>query len=649
MAPKQSDPSAWLETIAQANDATIRADPRGTIVPPKHPVATAGRQAYEVLQRLADGRSTHDRLEYTDTLGEGGMGVVRLANQQAIGRKVAVKSLRPDRRDDETTLALLREAWITGGLEHPNIVPVYSLGLDEDGLPIIVLKRIEGVVWDDLIDDADEVRERFGEEDLLEWNLKILLQVIDAIRFAHSRGIIHRDLKPDNVMIGEFGEVYVLDWGIAVSLRDDGSGRLPLARDATEMAGTPVYMAPEMLGNGEPLSKRTDIYLLGAILCEILSGAPPHDGDSAMEILASVARSEPALPTDAPAELVRICHRAMDADPNGRFERVEQLRLALRAFLQHRDSLRLTAVADARRRELDAALREASSSREDHERIYELFGEARFGFRQALTSWSANDTAHAGLRRATISMIQFELGQNDPRAAQRLLKQLDQPPPDLIAEVDAALAADEADKQRIARLEELGRDLDFAVGARTRTFLSAIVGGGVTGFPFLVQYHSDTVNWSSHTGMILWTFVLLLMVSAFGFWARESMMKTAINRRITASIILLLIAQMVLFYGAEMTHIDVVHTQVIMLFLWFVSCAMTVIAIDRRFLPSALGYVAVFLLAARNPENRWFLAVASNALLTVNAVYVWRPPKGEWFRRTERELSLLRAKRDDRR
>src|SRR5678815_4585974 len=105
-------------------------------------------------------------------------------------------------------------------------------------------------------------------------------RVLNAVRFAHSRGILHRDLKPANVMIGEFGEVYLVDWGIAVSLRDDGSGRLPLAANATEPAGTPVYMAPEMLGRDglPPLSERTDIYLAGAVLFEIVAGRPPHEG-----------------------------------------------------------------------------------------------------------------------------------------------------------------------------------------------------------------------------------------------------------------------------------------------------------------------------------------------------------------------------------
>jgi CHASE3 domain sensor protein len=115
--------------------------------------------------------------------------------------------------------------------------------------------------------DAAAVKKLFGADDLLTWNLDVLQQVCNGIHFAHSRGIVHRDLKPENVMLGHFGEVYVMDWGLAVALEDEGSGMLPLGSTARELAGTPNYLAAEMLGGGETLiSPRTDVYLLGGIL-----------------------------------------------------------------------------------------------------------------------------------------------------------------------------------------------------------------------------------------------------------------------------------------------------------------------------------------------------------------------------------------------
>jgi len=177
-----------------------------------------------------------------------------------------------------------------------------------------------------------EVARRFGAADLLTWNLGILLHVLNALRFAHKLGILHRDLKPGNVMIGDFGEVYLLDWGIAVSLRDDGTGRFPLASAASTLAGTPAYLAPEMLGRagGPPLSERTDVYLVGAVLHEIIAGHPPHRGNNSLAVITSVLASRPELPASAPPELARICTRAMHAEPEQRFESADALRLAFK-------------------------------------------------------------------------------------------------------------------------------------------------------------------------------------------------------------------------------------------------------------------------------------------------------------------------------
>ncbi len=305
-------------TLVGLDAATIERRPSATIVPPSMRVDTAGERAMSILDEL--GASTLERkLDLHGTIGEGGMGIVHLGTQRALGREVAVKSIKDEHKSEHAVLKLLREAWITGGLEHPNVVPVYDIALDPDGSPLIVLKKIEGVDWATLMHDARTVRDRFGADDLLDWNLRILMQVCNAVRYAHSRRVLHRDLKPENVMIGPFGEVYVVDWGIAVSLEDDGSGRLPLASEAREMAGTPLYMAPEMLGGTESrLSERTDLYLIGAILYEIVSGQPPHQGTAFMELVSSIVLSDPELPDDAPEELARIIRRAMDPDPHAR-------------------------------------------------------------------------------------------------------------------------------------------------------------------------------------------------------------------------------------------------------------------------------------------------------------------------------------------
>ncbi len=224
------------EIVADLAETVLR-DPSSTIEPPRMPSDALGRHA---LRGLEEGRAVGiaSGLRMGATIGEGGMGLVRAATQMALGRRVAVKTLRPEIEDEQATLRLLREAWVTGALEHPNIVPIYDLGLGDDGKPVIVMKHIEGLAWCDLIHDAAAVKERFGAEDLLEHNLRILVQLCNAVSLAHARGVLHRDLKPENVMIGSFGEVYLVDWGIAVSLRDDPTGRMPLASQSKEMAGS---------------------------------------------------------------------------------------------------------------------------------------------------------------------------------------------------------------------------------------------------------------------------------------------------------------------------------------------------------------------------------------------------------------------------
>jgi serine/threonine-protein kinase len=197
-------------------------------------------------------------------LGKGGTAVVYLGWQEGLGREVAIK--QPHR----LALAelLVREARVMGSLDHPNIPPIYAIQ-EKEGLPQIVMRRIQGKTWLEELDQKS-----------LDANLKILLQVSQAVACAHAQGIIHRDLKPENVMLGPFGEVFVLDWGLAVRT-EQGPLELPLAEDCKEAAGTPAYMAPEMLGSrfgtSPPISIQTDIFLLGAILYRILSGKAPFE------------------------------------------------------------------------------------------------------------------------------------------------------------------------------------------------------------------------------------------------------------------------------------------------------------------------------------------------------------------------------------
>ena len=170
--------------------------------------------AIRVQEGVVDEATTVDAdLDVGPMLGRGGMAVVRLGRQLKLDRPVAIKALREGHVGDADVGRLLTEARITGRLEHPNIVPVHDIVRGEDGLPQVVLKLIEGHTWSDLMADAARVQELFAADDLLEWNLEVIMAVARALSFAHSRRVLHRDVKPSNVMVGPFGEVYLWTGG----------------------------------------------------------------------------------------------------------------------------------------------------------------------------------------------------------------------------------------------------------------------------------------------------------------------------------------------------------------------------------------------------------------------------------------------------
>jgi eukaryotic-like serine/threonine-protein kinase len=272
----------------------------------------------------------HARYVGVGELGKGGMGVVRACRDEHLGRVVAIKALLGEHLPDREQLdRFLREARIQAQLEHPSIVPVYDLGV-ADGTPFITMKRIRGTTLDGVLtalrDGDEDARERFPLRRLLT-TFGTVCQTVD---YAHSRGVVHRDLKPANVMLGDFGEVYVLDWGVAKILgeRDDhGRDRRDPIVDPGEMTvagaivGTPDYMAPEQLrGDHDAIDAHTDVFALGAVLFEIIT-------------LDRWAARRPERTTDAPPELLAIATKATSLEPNERFGSARALYEAVDRFL----------------------------------------------------------------------------------------------------------------------------------------------------------------------------------------------------------------------------------------------------------------------------------------------------------------------------
>jgi serine/threonine protein kinase len=387
-------------------------------------------------------------------LGRGGMGIVHLATQVALGRDVALKTTMTDSSQNSED-ALLQEARVMGLIEHPNVVPVHLIGRDDDGRPVIVMKRVEGRTWENILREDPMNLDR---------HLDILMQACRAFEYAHDIGVIHRDIKPENVMVGTFGEVYVMDWGLAVSV-NDGQFGLPNAKESTSIVGTPAYIAPEMtIGDGKRLAPSTDVYLLGGVLYEIVTGKAPHEGKSLFEVFrSSYEGKERPYPTNLPREMKEIIERAMALKNEDRYQTVSQFREALNGCRDHRHSVELTLEALERLVDLKAGLKGSSID------IYRIFGAARFGFEQALSIWGENTEASEGLQDALITMFGFEESHNNFEAASSLFNDIEEPDNELIQRLNKLKERVSGAAKELAHLRELRRDLDSDIGLAAKS------------------------------------------------------------------------------------------------------------------------------------------------------------------------------------
>lgn len=560
---------------------------------------------------------TGDGLTLQAVIAEGGMGLVHLASQQTIGREVAVKVPHPDRDDPLARQQLLLEGRVTGTLDHPNIVPVHDIAVDHEGRPMIVMKKIDGAGWDELLRDPDTVVSRYGARDLLEWHLRTLLSVSNAVRYAHSKGILHRDLKPDNVMVGEFGEVYVVDWGIAASFT--GDIRLPPA--VADGSGSPHYLPPEMLLTDTVLDPRTDVYLLGAVLFEIWVGYPPHaaydSGDQATR--------EVRIPASRSGELADVISRAMAPDPADRYPRVQELQAAIRLFLDHRSSTAITSDADAALTRLEAlvASPEVADDPAKRREVFNAFGVCRFGYEHALSTWNDNPRAYMGRQRALAAMVQFELKRGDPTAASQHLEAIDLPEPQLRERVRAANDERNEEARQLDRLHRLGRDVDPRSGRRERAILGAAFGTLLTITP-AVGALVPALQPKTYMMAVAWPTALLFIVVALTFLLRGGLAQTAFNRRLVRTICFGIVMQIFGGVGCYAMEIPLISSEILFLLLWSGVAAMLATLYERSLYITSFAYLLGYVYALAVPEHRYWAMAAANFVLMVNMIVAGR-------------------------
>lgn len=329
------------------------------------------------LAELAQPRAAMERYDVGPEIARGAQGSVHQSVDRLLGRVLAMKRLRPSPGKSTGSRGVQRfldEAKLAAGLDHPAIVPIHDIGVDGNGLPFFTMKLVRGVS----LAAAIEARRKDPGAYSLPRLVEALARVAEAMAFAHERGVLHRDLKPANIMLGDYGEVYVMDWGLArlgraspaheeSSAQGEGRsahqpGRTSDADTPTlagDVIGTPHYMAPEQAsGRNAELGPSADVYALGALLYHLISGSAPYaeqPSTTARQVLERVIAAPPqplrVAKGKAPAELVAICERAMAREPADRYRDMRALSKDLRAWLEGRvvEAFERGALADLRK------------------------------------------------------------------------------------------------------------------------------------------------------------------------------------------------------------------------------------------------------------------------------------------------------------
>ena len=294
--------------------------------------------AEEMDAPLPDPLNQNTRYAYFSTIAKGGKSLIKSCRDLHLRRTVCYKTLRPEFVNDPIeNHRLLREARISAALQHPNTVPTYELGRDNRGNIFFTMKLVHGYTLREVMD----YRERYDLTQLME----VLEQVGHALGYAHSMGVLHRDIKPDNILIGPYGEVLVLDWGLAkvwhqADIQDDDEDHEEAAGDPGmtgegKLQGTVMYMSPEQVNRDPGISFGSDVYSLGVLLYETLTGTTPFQGDIIHKLLEQIRNDMPPDPREVskhpvPDALAELAMQCLQKDPGARPATAEKLVRVLR-------------------------------------------------------------------------------------------------------------------------------------------------------------------------------------------------------------------------------------------------------------------------------------------------------------------------------
>ncbi len=604
------------ETIASRDPhQTIRSENWGAGMRPRSPDALSQIRVYERSEAAPE----NAEIILGSELGRGGMGVVRTAEQVPLGREVAVKRLKA-KASEAQKRALAKEAMITGALEHPNVTPVHLLAMDDDARPLLIMKQVQGVPWSRMLDDPKHEAWLRVVGDRLEWNLQVLLQVANAVSFAHSRRIIHRDLKPENVMIGAFGEVYLLDWGVALTFDETAAARAETR--GLKIVGTPAFMAPEMIDaeRGE-VDPRTDVFQLGGLLYCLLTSQPPNLADSLVATLArALHRTELPFPDRAPPPLRQIAARALSSRQEDRFESAEAFRRAVMDYLQTRGALSICAQATNKLQRLKAG-------HESPVEIYRRFGACRFGFEEALRLTPQLSAAEEGVKDALEFMFRFEIERRNAEGAEvhlEELRALKLAQPRLEA-LDASLstlrAEDEKTQAELQRLKGLEQDLNVDIEGKKRSAVVLIFSACFVLFGALLAERVEVLP--PHP--TLWArMVVVIGFALIGWFGRTTILTNTATRRLGLAALVLSVALLLNRILALMIDVSVDEVLIFDQLVAATGLGIMTAAIDRKLIFATLVMTIGACVSAAYPAHSAAAFATSMSLTMGCLVLAWR-------------------------
>lgn len=290
----------------------------------------------ETDRELPEVLNPNTRYMFLSTIAKGGKSLINAVKDMHLSRVVVYKTLRSEFVDDKIERTrLLREARVTAMLQHPNTVPTYEIGRDAHGHYYFTMKLVHGYTLREVM----KFRERYDLTQLIE----VIENIAQALAYAHAHGVAHRDIKPENILIGPYGEVLLMDWGLAKVWSRDGTSIDESAHEEMQLSdsdktitghgkaqGTLCYMSPEQIRRDPNISFSTDIYSFGSVLFEVLTGQTPFDGEQVYEITDAVQKDEPPRPSEiskypVPMSLERLCLKCLKKDPAARPESINEV------------------------------------------------------------------------------------------------------------------------------------------------------------------------------------------------------------------------------------------------------------------------------------------------------------------------------------